>query len=111
MAEIIVSRPDEAWANRFRSYKVFVDGKAAASLGRGQESTIEVTAGRHSLRATLDWGSSPTVEVELAEGDRAYVLCQSGFKFSLARPRALLYITIWRKRYLDLRLIRIESHA
>jgi hypothetical protein len=111
VAEIVISRPNEAWANRLRSYKIVVDGNVAATLGRGEHATVTVPGGHHSVRAKLDWGSSANVDVELGEDDRAYLTCQSGFQPSLARPTALLYITIWRKRYLDLQLLRVESAA
>ena len=109
MAEIVVSRPDEAWANRLRSYEILIDGETAAILPRGGERTVTVGAGHHAVRATIDWGSSPTIDLDLAEADRAYLICQSGFQPSLIRPRALVYVTIWRKRYLDLRLLRVEA--
>jgi hypothetical protein len=69
VAEIVVSRPDERWANRVR--------------GRD-------------------------IDLDLGENDRAYLLRQSGFRSSLIVPRAVLYVTIWRKRYLDLQLLRVE---
>jgi hypothetical protein len=111
VAEIVVSRPEERRANRLRAYKVLVDGELAATLGRGESATVSVASGRHAVKATLDWGSSPTLDVDLGAGERAYLLCQSAFQFSLSRPRALLYITVWRNRYLDLKLLRVERAA
>ena len=111
MAEIVISRPNEVWANRLRSYKIVVDDEVAATLGRGEHATVTVPGGHHSVRAKLDWGSSPKLDVELGEDDRAYFICQSGVQPSLARPTALLYITIWRKRYIELQLLRVESAA
>jgi hypothetical protein len=111
VAEIVITRPDERWANRLRAYKVHVDGNVAATLGRGEEARVTVSGGRHRIRATLDWGSSPSLDLELGENDRAHVVCRSGFEPSLARPKALLYITVWRKRYLDLQLLHIDRAA
>jgi hypothetical protein len=109
MAEIVVTRPDERWANRVRSYKIVVDGQVLASLRRGEDAAVAVAAGHHTVRAKIDWGRSRDVDLDLGENDRAYLLCQSGFQHSLAVPRGWLYVTIWRKRYLDLQLIRVES--
>jgi len=109
VAEIVVSRPDERWANRLRSYKIVIDGHVLASLRRGEDATVAVAAGHHTVRANIDWGRSKDVDLDLGENDRAYLLCQSGFRASFVFPRAWLYVTIWRKRYLDLQLLRVES--
>jgi hypothetical protein len=111
LPQIVISRPEEKWANRLRSYQVVVDGSAATSLNNGGEETVTVAAGHHRVEAKIDWGRSPAVELDLGERDRAYLICQAGFKPSLLRPTVWLYITVWRKRYLDLRLLRIESSA
>lgn len=108
MPEITVRRPEEGWANQLRSYKILVDGEAAATLPRGDETTVSVAPGQHTVRAIIDWGGSPTVELELRDDEHAYLLCQSGFSAHPSRPKTWLYSTIWRKRYLDLQLIRVE---
>lgn len=109
MAEIVVTRPAEGYVDRLRSYEIVVDGSARATLRRGEEVRVPVAAGRHTVRARIDWARSGDVEVTLGGEDTAFFLCQPGFGFSLLRPTALLYVTIWRKRYLDLRLLRIDS--
>jgi len=108
MAEIIVSRPDERWANRVRSYKIVVDGEVLASLRRGEDATVPVAPGHHKVRAKIDWARSRDIDLDLGENDRAYLICQSAFRPSLIVPRAMLYVTIWRKRYLDLQLLCVE---
>ena len=67
----------------------------------------ELDGGRDRVR--IDWGRSREIDLDLGERDRAYLLCQPVVTFSLIRPRALLYATIWRDRYIDLQLVRIES--
>jgi hypothetical protein len=108
MAEIVVSRPADGYVDRLRSYGIVVDGNTLASLRRGDDVTLTVTAGHHKVRAKIDWGRSQDVDLDLDERERAVLLCQPGFTFSLLRPTALLYVTIWRKRYLNLQLLRIE---
>jgi hypothetical protein len=109
VAEIVVSRPAERWANRLRSYKIVIDGQTLATIGRGEDATVAVAAGRHRVRAKIDWGRSRDIDLDLGENDRAYLLCQSAFQSSLIFPRAWLYVTLWRNRYLDLQLLRVES--
>jgi hypothetical protein len=109
VAEIVVSRPEEPWSNRLRSYKIVIDGETLASLGRGQEATVAVAAGHHKVWAKIDWCRSGEVPLDLGENARAYLRCQSSFQPSFIFPKAWLYVTIRRKRYLDLRLLRVES--
>jgi hypothetical protein len=95
--------------DRLRSYKVVVDGQTAATLRRGEDVVVPVPAGHHAVKAKIDWGRSREIDLELGERDRVHLLCQPGFTLSLLRPRALLYVTIWRNRYLDLQFLRVES--
>lgn len=63
----------------------------------------------------IDWCGSATLDLDLSDGDRAYLTCQSGVRqagfrlFGLKGVRLLLlYLSIRRNRYIDLRLQRIE---
>jgi hypothetical protein len=109
VAEIVVSRPAEGYVDRLRRYEIVVDDETLANLRRGDEVSVPVTVGHHRVHAKIDWGRSQDLDLDLGEDDRAFLLCQPGFAFSLLRPTALLYMTIWRKRYLALQLLHIES--
>ncbi|MCP1997378.1 hypothetical protein [Flavobacterium sp. HSC-61S13] len=59
MATITIKRPHRA-TNRFRNYKIFLDGKLLGTLGNGEtKAFITDAAGTHQLQATIDWCSSP----------------------------------------------------
>jgi hypothetical protein len=109
--EIIVSRPEEGWDKglaRLVSYKIVVDEAPIAALRRGDQASVAVAAGRHTVRAEIDrWCGSERVDLDLGERDRAYMRCERSFRTSLI-PKMLLYQTIWRRRFLDLQLLRVE---
>lgn len=96
-----IHRPKQ-YADRIRRYQLFVDGIREAEIDAGSEVSIEVAPGRHELRARIDWGLSNVLVMEVGEGERRYVEVganAAGWRVLLA----LLYITIWRSRYLYLR--------
>jgi hypothetical protein len=108
--EIVVSRPNESWAHglaRQVSYKIVVDEAPVAALRRGDQATVAVAAGRHTVRAEINWGGSERIDLDLGQRDRAYMRCERSFRTSLI-PKMLLYQTIWRSRFLDLQLLRVE---
>jgi hypothetical protein len=108
--EIVVSRPNERWAHglaRLASYKVVVDEAPVAALRRGDQATVAVAAGRHTVRAEIHGVGSARIDLDLGERDRAYIRCERSFRTSLI-PKMLLYQTIWRSRFLDLQLLGVE---
>jgi hypothetical protein len=66
---------------------------------------------------TIDWCGSATLDLLLDDGDRAELTCQSGvrkagFKLLSIKSKLLLplYLTVWRNRYIDLRLQGVERN-
>jgi len=107
MAHIVVSRPrNQYWAPL--SLKIILDGQKAAALRRGQEITLEVAAGRHTVKGRVDWWRSPvprtvgsrTVELDLADRDSIRITCQSP---KLLEYYLLYFYWLFRPdRYIDL---------
>jgi hypothetical protein len=66
---------------------------------------------------SIDWCGSATLDLDVSDGDRAYLTCRSGVRragFRLFRLKGMLllalYLTLRRNRYIDFELQRIE-HA
>jgi hypothetical protein len=59
-------RPRHRFRDRFRAYKLEIDGEIVGAVRYGAELTVPVPPGRHTVRAIIDWsGSEPlTVPVE-----------------------------------------------
>lgn len=68
MAGVRVRRRADSFG-LLRRMVIEVDGTVAARLRPGQEETVAVGAGRHEVRARMDWTSSATVEVHVGDGD------------------------------------------
>jgi hypothetical protein len=97
-ARIILRRDEDGVAERFRSYRIFLDGERVGSIKRGETIVLEVSAGHHSLQAAIDWGRSPPVDLDLDPGQELEVRCWTN-----ASPLTALYwITLGRQRYLGL---------
>jgi hypothetical protein len=61
MAKLIVTRARQA-ADRFRRFRILIDGQQAAMIAPGKTVEIEITPGHHVIAARLDFlGSQPVV--------------------------------------------------
>jgi hypothetical protein len=97
-AQIHLRRESKDWAERFRSYRILLDGTRVGSIKRGQTVSLQSEAGHHTLQVAIDWGKSPVIELSLAPGEERTLRCWSN-----ANPLTGLYwITLGRKRYLGL---------
>ncbi len=67
MASIVFHRAS-GWVDRWRAYRIVVDGVDVTKLKRNQSVTIDVTAQEHVLQAQVDWCSSPVLVVDLSKG-------------------------------------------
>lgn len=96
MAEIVVRRMEASWQDRKRSYGIFIDGTQAAKVANGKEVRIPLLPGKHVVVLKIDWCKSNTVDVELRPDEVKTLECGPNAKPLLA----LLYITMFRHRYL-----------
>jgi len=97
-AQVTVRRLPNRKADLWRAYKVHIDGEPVGKLRRREAQTYDVPPGAHAVRVTIDWATSPTVEVQLAAGDHVELVC---------RPNANLFLwpywlTAGRHRYIAL---------
>ncbi|MBF5028515.1 hypothetical protein IRY44_02070 [Micromonospora sp. ANENR4] len=66
MPRIIVRRALDT-GGLLRRIAIEIDGKVVARLNRGAVQSVDVTPGRHVVRAHLDWQSSAPVDLHLAD--------------------------------------------
>ncbi len=95
---IILSRTS-TWANRFRKFKVEIDGFVEGVIANGQSVRFHVRPGKHSIRVKYDWYKSVPFELDIAEGDMIRLEC--GSKTGLASELDALVAP---GRYLTLKL-------
>jgi len=95
---IRVHRTPESWGDRLRAYRVVLDGTVVGRVKRAESITLEVNAGHHELHLTIDWARSPSVKLDLVEGEEVDVRCWPN-----GRPiTALYWITFGRSRYIGI---------
>lgn len=87
--------------DRLRAYKVVLDGQVIGQIRHGEEAEFAVEPGPHELYLKIDWCRSNTVEFE-NDGPVTVFECGSNLK-GPAIFLAILYVTLWRERYLWLR--------
>jgi hypothetical protein len=73
---ISVRRGENGYQDRFRAYRLIIDGQRAGKLKRGQSIQIGVEPGTHSVQMSIDWCSSKTLDVDVAVGARINLLCR-----------------------------------
>ncbi|WP_315816908.1 hypothetical protein [Paraflavitalea speifideaquila] len=64
MTKIILTRKGE-WLNRARSYKVLIDEQKTGIIKNDGTEEYVVEPGKHSIRCTIDWCSSPVLQLEV----------------------------------------------
>jgi hypothetical protein len=74
-AKIHIDRDCNRWVDRFRVYKVLIDGEPAGEIRRGESRCFKVAPGRHQLRLTIDWTASETIDLDLEPGVETRVQC------------------------------------
>ena len=89
MARLRVERPYDG-GGILRRLVVEVDGERVAVLKQQRSVELELPAGRHTVVGRMDWASSATLEVDLAEGD--------DLRLEAALPLASMWDTLMRPR-------------
>lgn len=70
-----IERPGGRVRDKLRRYRVWIDGSIHGTLRAGERRCFEVSPGQHTLRVTIDWGSSPQLDVDVAPGEAARFKC------------------------------------
>lgn len=78
--KIIINRKSE-WRNRAFGFRVLIDGKEVGMIANGGSEEYPIDPGVHKLQCKIDWGSSPELELTLAEGETRFVQVGSGMKY------------------------------
>jgi len=96
MSEIIINRRSE-FTNYFRKINIVLDGQPVAALKNGESTKIQVQAGSHKLKATIDWCQSNVVSFEINDGETKIWNLRGSSPFAV-----FYYITVGSKEYLKL---------
>jgi hypothetical protein len=93
MAIIKIQRTND-YINAVRNYRLFIDGQKIGTLSNGQRKEFEVSPGRHSLVAKIDWCSSPELVIQINENDSKTFIVGSLKYWKWFLPLILLICTL-----------------
>jgi hypothetical protein len=71
-------RPGIRFKDRFRAYRLEIDGEPVGEVRHGGELTIVTTPGTWTLRARIDWMASAPLTVTVRSGHTVTVLVEPG---------------------------------
>jgi hypothetical protein len=95
-------RRDRGWVDRFRNYKIVVDGSEIGRLAEGDLLRQEIATGSHVIEARIDWCGSQPLEFEASSEDLTVLVAnatQDGGVLS-----TIYFLAFKRRNYLCLRL-------
>jgi hypothetical protein len=94
------------YADRFRYYKVILDGKEIGEIANGESKSFKVAPGTHILYLSIDYAKSNKLNFECKSNKTVSFECRnniSGVKYLLLP----LYLTILANEYLILREVKM----
>lgn len=94
---LTVTRPAGPYRDARRRYRLLVDGTERGTLPPGGELALHLPAGRHVVRAAIDWTGSPELAVDVRPGRRTALRVEPAG----SAVTALLHL-VGRRRYLRL---------
>lgn len=94
---------NRAFVDRFREYKVIIDGEVRGAIKNGGQFACQVEPGTHTLRLTVDWCTSNELSFDTSSNQPNRFTCSAnivGLRFlavsfyGLMKPKD--WIRIWR---------------
>lgn len=99
--ELEVTRPKQ-YSDMARDYHLLVDGKEIAVIKRGVTQTITLPEGSKTLKAVIDWCSSPDFNVSDIRSGRIVVKNSFSSNFLKFIFLPLYYISFGKEKYLKI---------
>ena len=100
-------RRDKGWTDKFRKYRILVDGEEIGRLGEGEHLCHPIAAGVHVVEAKIDWCGSRPLRLEIGTEDQLVVVrgALRGWRLLFAGFRVFLN----QHEYLTLELVDGEA--
>ena len=65
---LIIVRRQPFKRDRFRAYRIRIDGKTMGKVKFDSRLDLELPAGRHTVQATMDWTSTEPLSINISPG-------------------------------------------
>lgn len=99
---VLVIRRQASSQDRQYPYRVVVDGRQRAEVGDDSTVQIGLTPGEHRVSLKVKWCGSREQPFTIQPGEIVRMECRPNVRPLLA----LLYITLWRNRYIALETVK-----
>jgi len=99
---VLVIRRQASSQDREYPYRVTVDGRQRAEVGDDSTVQIGLTPGEHRVSLQVKWCGSRELPFTIQPGEIVRMECRPNVRPLLA----LLYITLWRNRYIALEMVK-----
>jgi hypothetical protein len=99
---VLVIRRPASPKDREYPYRVMVDGRQRAEIGDDATVQIGLMPGEHRVGLRVKWCGSPELPFTIQPGEIVRMQCRPNVRPLLA----LLYITLWRNRYISLETVK-----
>jgi len=78
MSTLTIQR-DTGWADKFRKYRILVDGVEVGQLGEREMLRHEISEGPHAIEAKIDWCGGRPLQFE-AKSKEQFFLVRSALR-------------------------------
>jgi len=78
LATITVARRRGGYRDRLRSYRIGIDERVRGRLRAGQEISVIVEPGKHTIVMRIDWSGSQKKSVTVGAGETLILRCRPG---------------------------------
>jgi hypothetical protein len=96
LSTLTLTREPVVWIDRLRAYTLLLDGIPSGTVKQGETIRVELPSRPVRVQMQIDWATSRELQID---GRHDVVLHCRG----AANPfLAILWITLWRDRYIDL---------
>jgi hypothetical protein len=94
----LIVRRDKGWSDKFRKWKVVLDGNEVGRLREGEEIRVDVPDGAHEIQMKIDWTTSAKIPFECGSDEEVRFICRP-----TAKPwNVIRYVTTDRADYITL---------
>jgi hypothetical protein len=108
MASLHITRHG-VWFDRYRDYRVMLDGIEVARIGRNDDVRVRVVPGRHTIFAKISWCRSEELSFEIADHEEKRF--QVASKISWVRMLVPFWEFVYSSDYLSLRELYPVAHS
>jgi hypothetical protein len=79
----LVLRRNDGYRDKFRAYRIIVDGREVGKINRNDWVRIPVSAGKHTVQLKIDWCNSRELVISVAAGLSTALECGPNDKTAL----------------------------